>query len=337
MRSLLLALAWTLLASMVDICDASAQQSGRVYKIGCLFLSGAGVPDHMDKWIEAGGAFRDVLRDNGFVLGKNLVADIRKGNGDLSRLDAEAESLIAAKVDLIVSFGIPATVAAMRATRTIPIVFPGIGDPVERGIVSSLARPGGNVTGMALNLGYPKMWQLLRDTAPAVRRAGVLYYRQETDDPSYMAKYMRMAKAEAAAVGMEAIDLGVDAKEEIEPKFAELARGGDAAVIIRTDYALFAWREYILEIVLRHRLASACSRWLQWSEAGCLITYGEDTVAYFRGAANQAAKILKGAKPGDIPVEQATHFKLFINAKTARELGLAVPHAVRVLADKVIE
>jgi len=255
----------------------------------------------------------------------------------LSRLDAEAKSLVAAKVDLIVSIGVAATVAAIRATKTIPIVVPGIGDPLERGVLSSLVRTRGNVTGMAVSLGNPKMWQLLRDTAPAVRRAGVLFYRPESNDRSYLERRITAAKADAAAVGIEAIDLGVDAKGEIESKLAELTRAGDAAVIIWTDNTLFAWRDYIMEIVLRHSMASACSRWLQWAEAGCLITYGEDTVAQLRGAADQVAKILKGAKAGDIPIGQATNFKLFINAKTARQLGLAVPHTVRVLADEIID
>lgn len=174
MRPLLSAVAWTLLALMVDAGAASAQQPGRVYKIGWLWIGRPGyVPVPIEKWTTGGAAFRDSLRDSGYVVGKNLVVDVRHASGDAARLEAEAEALVAMGVDVIVTQGTPPTVAAMKATKRLPIVFEGVGDPVEKGIVASFARPGGNVTGMAVLIAGAKQWQLLHEIAPAVRRAGV--------------------------------------------------------------------------------------------------------------------------------------------------------------------
>src|ERR1700716_837813 len=150
MRFLFSTFALALLGLTVNICPASAQQTDRVYRIGWLWI---GTPGHvqlpMEQWTGSGAAFRDALRDRGYVVGKNLVVDLRHAKGDVTLLAAEAEALVASKVDVIVSSGTPSTIAAMQATKTIPIVFPGVGDPVGKGIVASLAKPGGNVTGMA--------------------------------------------------------------------------------------------------------------------------------------------------------------------------------------------
>jgi putative ABC transport system substrate-binding protein len=174
MRVLLLVLS-SLLALVVGIDAASAQLPGRVYKMGALWIGRPGyVQEPMEQWKGTGATYRDALRDHGFVLGKNFVVEVRHAHGDATRLAAEAEALVASGVDVITTQGTPPTVAMMQVTKHIPIVFSGVGDPVEKGIVASLARPGGNVTGMAVLIAGPKQWQLLHEIAPAVRRAGLL-------------------------------------------------------------------------------------------------------------------------------------------------------------------
>jgi putative tryptophan/tyrosine transport system substrate-binding protein len=229
----------------------------------------------------------------------------------------------------------------MGATKTIPIVFPGVGGPVEKGIVRSLANHGGNATGIAVNVGNPKMWQLLRDAAPTIRRAGIVAYAPNTlavdRSPEYRAARMAMHSGEAAQAGFELADLLVDGLEELESEIATLASGGAAALFMSTDTRLFTWRDKIMAMAMHHRLPTACAQWFGWGKAGCLITYGEDQEDIGRRAALQAAKILNGTNPIDIPIEQPTKFKLILNAKTARALGLVLPPSLLVLADEVIE
>ena len=342
MRSLLSALAWTLLALMIDVDAASAQQSGRVYRIGWLWVGRQGlVREPIEKWTGPDGAFRDALRDSGYVVGKNLVVDVRDAQGDVSRLPALAEALVASQPDLLVSPGTAATVAAMRATKTIPIVFPGVGAPVERGIVKSLANHGGNATGIAVNVSNPKMWQLLRDAAPAPQRVGYVFYAPnsyaQNRTPEFRAGRMVKLGIESAQAGFELVDSGVDSLDELEPKVAALASSGEAALFMATDIVLFSWRVEIMAMAMRYRLPTACAQWFGWGEAGCLITYGEDEYDLARRAAAQAAKILNGTKPSDIPIEQPTKFKLIVNAKTAKALGLTVSPSLLALADEVIE
>jgi len=342
MRSLLSALAWTLLVLMADGDAASAQQPGRVYRIGYLWIGRPDfVPQPFEQWTGPGATFRDVLRDAGFVSGKNLVVDYRHAQGDVGRLEAEAQSLVASGVDVLVPGGTAPTAAAIRATKRIPIVFDGVGSPVEKGFVASLANPGGNVTGIAVGINGPKLWQFLRDIAPATRRGGALIYAPNNYanavDPAYRAKARERIGADAAAAGVEFVDLNVDTLEEIESRFAELGNGGGAGVVVYTDSTLFAWRSSIVEMVLRHRLPTVCLQWLGWAEAGCLVTYGEDFHAIARGSATMVAKVLKGLKPADIPVEQPTHFKLIINLRTAKALDLTVPPSLLAQADEIIE
>lgn len=173
MRRVLSAFALIIVALMVDICAAVAQQPGRVYKIAFLWTGEPGVHPQFEQFEDSNfRAFRDGLRDSGYVVGTNLVVDLRDAQGDVSRLPALAEALVATQPDVLVTPGTAPTVAAMRATKTIPIVFPGVGTPVERGIVKSLTNHGGNATGQAVNLGNPKMLQLLRDAVPSLRRLG---------------------------------------------------------------------------------------------------------------------------------------------------------------------
>jgi putative ABC transport system substrate-binding protein len=317
-----------------------AQQADRVYRVVSLLPGRPGwVVPPPEKWTGPPGAYRDFLRDKGFVVGKNLVLEVRHADGDASRLPTVATSVVASKPDAIVTSATAATVAAMQATKTIPILLAGVGAPVEKGFVASLARPGGNVTGTAGSIGNPKLWQLLRDVAPTTRRAGLLMYGPNMQTPmnaSYLPEALARLSIQAAAVDIEAIDLTVNTQEELEPKLAELARRGDATLYLLADPVLFQWRTSILEIASRYRLPTVCSYW-EWGAAGCLASYSEDPYEMFKSLAGQIDKILRGIKPADIPVEQATKFKLIINAKSAKAIGLSVPSALLVAADEVIE
>ena len=342
MRRVLSAFALIIVALMVDICAAVAQQPGRVYKIAFLWTGEPGVHPQFEQFEDSNfRAFRDGLRDSGYVVSTNLVVDLRDAQGDVSRLPALAEALVATQPDVLVTPGTAPTVAAMRATKTIPIVFPGVGTPVERGIVKSLTNHGGNATGQAVNLGNPKMLQLLRDAAPSLRRLGWVAYAPNTlardRTPEYRARRMAIVGSETAQAGFEPVDMMVDSVEELEAKVGALASGGEAALFMATDVTLFSWRTKIMAMAMRHRLPTACSQWFGWGQAGCLITYGEDTANIGRRAAAQVVKILNGTKPSDIPIEQPTKFKLIVNDKTAKEFGLTLPPSMLALADEVIE
>lgn len=340
MRLLLSALAWAILSVAVNVCVASAQEPGRVYKIGFLTV---GAPDWvfppMEEWKGAIATLRDALREKGYVRGKNLVVELRHAHGEVARLTREAEALVASNVDVIVSSGTAPTVATMQVTKRIPIIFNGLGGPVEKGVVASLAKPGGNVTGMAVSTSVPKMWEMLKDIAPSTRRGGTLLYAPNTigSTPDYWQKANLKYQAEAATVGMEAVDMRVNSRDEIEARFAEIARAGNAGVIIYTDNTLFGWRTFIMEAALRHRLPTVCGQWLGWAAAGCVVTYAEDDHVRNRSVAAQIDKVLRGIKPADIPVEQQDRFQLIVNAKTAKALGLTVPPSMLALADEVID
>lgn len=342
MRSLLSALACTLLAVMADIGVVSAQENGRVYRIGWLWAGWPGMAQApFEEWTGVDSAFRDTLRDRGYAIGKNLVVDVRNAQGDVSRLPALAEALVATRPDVLVTPGTSPTVAAMRATRSIPIVFPGVGSPVERGIVKSFANHGGNATGIAVNVNNPKMWQYLRDAAPALRYAGFVAYAPNSlaqdRTPEYRARRMAQVGIAGSQAGFELVDLMVDSLDELDLKVAALASRGEAALFLSTDVVLNSWHAEVMAMAMRHRLPTACAQWFRWASAGCLITYGEDAYDLRRRAAVQTAKILNGARVSDIPIEQPTKFKLIVNATTAKALGLALPRSLLALADEVIE
>lgn len=343
MRRLLSAIALIIVALMVDVSTAAAQQPGRVYKIGWLWI---GRPDHaqepMEKWRGDSAVVRDGLRDSGYVLGKNLIVHARHAQGDVSRLAAEAEALVGSNVDAIITVGTQPTLAAMQATKSIPIIFNGVGDPEWKGMVANLARPGGNVTGMAVQIAEPKLWQLLRDVSPNTRRAGAVVYAPnaptEKQVEAYSTKVRERRMAAAAAVGIESIRMSVNTLGEIESQFGELASSNrHAGIIVYSDLTMVQWRTSVMELAIRNRLATSCPQLRLWAEAGCLVTYAEDSQATNRRVAEQVAKVLKGAKPADIPVEQPSSFKLIINLKTAKALGLTVPTSLLVVADEIIE
>jgi putative ABC transport system substrate-binding protein len=336
-------LALMLVVLLIGAGTASAQQPGKVYRIGWFWTGEKGLVEQPFETttFRAAVVFRDALRDRGYVVGKNLLIDRRHADGDVKRLPAIAEALVASGVDLLVPAGTAPTAAAIGATKSIPIVFNGVGGPVEKGFVASLAKPGGNVTGMAVATTGPKLWQFLKEVAPATRRGAALVYGPNNfpphSNPAFRAEFNARINAQAATVGLEPIVLAVDSLADIEARFAELGRDGAAGVIVLTDATLFEWRNSIVALALRHKVPTVCHQWMGWGEAGCLITYGEDDLDRQRVLATQVDKILKGTKPADIPVQQPTAFKVILNMKTAKALGLALSPSLLVQADEVIE
>ncbi len=316
-----------LIAGAGSVC---AQQDGRVYRIGYLWF---GTPEGTPS--ERLPAFRDGMRERGYVEGKNLVIDVRDGRGNAARLATEAASLAAAGVDVIVTAETGPTVAAMQATNRIPIVFSMVGDPVGRRLVASLAHPGGNVTGRAIDLGSNKGYEALREIAPRMRRIGLLF-NASNFPAAYLPTLIAGRKAAAEAVGFELIPLPIVSFGEFGPAFAELAKGGGEAIFVQSNTLFTTARGALFPLALQYRLASVCNDPLT-ANAGCLITYADDFDEGSRHAAVLAGKILKGAKPADLPVEQPTHFKLIINLKTAKALGLTIPPSILARADEVIE
>ena len=316
-----------LMACSAAVC---AQPSGRLHRVGFLWI---GTPDGDPSPSLA--PFRDGMRERGYVEGRNLVIDARDGRGEVTRLSAEAASLVASGIEVIVTQGSGPTAIAKKASSRVPIVFGAAGDPVGRGLVTSLARPGGNVTGRAIDLGSSKAYELLREVAPALRRAGLLYHSPSLP-PGYLPIFLAERQAAAAALGFELAPLPVSSVDEVEAALAGFAKAGGAALFVNGDPALMTGRGVVFPLVLRYRLASVCTD-PRFATAGCLLTYGDDVSDSFRQAAGMVDRILKGAKPSDLPVEQPTQFTLIINAKTANALGLTIPPSILARADEVIE
>ncbi len=332
-----------LLALACLVCVASslgsvhAQQEGRIYKLGWLTIGSASFVDSpVENWTGSRAAFRDELRQRGFVAGKNLVIDLRHGSGEAAKLGPIAADFVAKGVDVIVTAGTPATKAAKEATKLIPIVFLGAAAPVERGLVQSLSKPGGNVTGMSVDVAFSKPFQLIRDVLPSARRAATLDYKPNMTSGELLKSYIASGTAAAAANGYEWSSAAVSHIEEIEPLLAGMAASGPAALIISSDSTLFSWREQILKMAAKYRVLTVCTD-LNWSLEGCAVTHGDDNAARFRRAAEMVAKVLKGAPPSEIPVEQPAALKLVVNANVLRTLNIPVPSAILALADEVIE
>jgi putative ABC transport system substrate-binding protein len=344
MKTLKAALSGLLVALLMTSGVASAQQEGRVYKIGWLWV---GAPSQLqlpfEQWTGSWAAIREVLHENGFVTGKNLSVDVRNANGDIGQLQGLAAALVASNVDVLVTPGTPATLAAMQVTKSIPIVFPGIGKPIEKGIVASFAKPGGNVTGMAVNIENAQIWNLLKEIAPTTRLVGGLSNarNQEGMAPDRLKAYRAGVDEEnktlAASLGFDYVAIRVSDLGEIASALEGFAKSGGDALYVNTDATLWTWRTSIMESARRHRLLSACQQDFQWAQEGCVITYGEAPREMRRGAAMQIVRVLRGVKPADIPVERPHRFRLIVNAKSAKALGFTVPKSVLTFADEVIE
>jgi putative tryptophan/tyrosine transport system substrate-binding protein len=308
---------------------ASFAQQAKVWRIGFLVASSRAALD--DGRYEA---FLQGMKELGYVEGKNLAIEWRFGDGNYERLPALAAELVRLKVDLIVAAPSPAIRAAQQATTTIPIVFPGTGDPVGSGFVASLARPGGNLTGLSnSNLDVSaKTLELLTIMVPKLSRVGVL----ANPGSSTESAMLKSIGAAAQKLGVQILSLEAHASEEIERAFATLRQERVDAVIIAADALLNMQRRQIADLAIKFRLPSI-SQGTAYAKAGGLMSYGQDTPKNYRHAAAYVDKILRGAKPADLPVERPTKLELIINLNTARTLGLTIPQALLLRADDVIE
>src|SRR6267154_2599789 len=310
---------------------ARAQQpAGRVYRVGYLSIGAR------EQTLYATKAFQEGLRSLGYRIGENVVIEYRFANAEIERLPALAADLVRIGVDIIIAAGgNPATDAAMKATTIIPIVMTTVVDPVSAGIVASLARPGGNVTGLAVDAGgeiLGKRFELLKETLPNLSRLGILF----NPDVAFIRNRQTLMTETARTLGLTTIPVEARGVDTLEQAFAALVRERAQAFVMQGDSVLFKYRGQIVEMGLRNRLAAASIRRAD-AEGGFLLSYGADIPDLFRRAAGFVDKIFKGTKPADLPVEQPTKFELVINLKTAKALGLEIPPSLLTRADEVIE
>jgi len=307
---------------------AEAQQSNKMPRIG--LLGGGSASSNAVRY----EAFRQGLRELGYVEGQSIVIEERSAEGKADRLPALVAELLRLKVDVIVSAGPTVTRAVKDAHVTTPVVMGFDDDPVGSGFVSSLARPGGNITGLcSLSPGLSaKQLELLKEIIPRLSRVAVL---GSSIHPGTKQSLQEMELA-ARAVKVELHYLDVVEAEHIEAGFEATRKLRADAVLVLTSIATFRFRRQIIDLAAKNRLPAIYFS-TEWVEAGGLLAYGPSYVALFRRAAAYVDKILKGAKPADLPVEQPTQFELVINLRTAKALGLTIPPAVLLRADKVIE
>jgi putative ABC transport system substrate-binding protein len=310
---------------------ARAQQpAGRVYRIGYLSVASR---EQLLPFIKA---FEEGLRSLGYRVGENVAIEYRFADGQTERLPALALDLVRFGVDIIIAAGsIPIVVAAMKATTAIPIVMPTGLDPVGTGLVASLARPGGNVTGFAVDTGgeiLGKRFELLKETLPNLSRLGILW----NPDVAFVRNRQTSMTETARTLGLTTIPVEARGVDTLEQAFATMVRERAQAFILQGDSVLFNYRGQIAEMALRNRLP-AVSLQKEYADAGFLLTYGADIRDLYRRTAVYVDKIFKGAKPADLPVEQPTKFELVINLKTAKALDIVVPPTLLTRADEVIE
>ena len=309
---------------------ADAQQAGRVFRIGYL----GNAPPTTPETSRVLGAFRQGLRDLGYVEGQNLAIEWRFVEGRLERFPDFAAELVRFKIDLIVTATSPGIRAAKEATSTIPIVMAVAGDPVGDGFVASLARPGGNITGLtslSTELGA-KQLELLKQAVPKVSRVAVL----SNPANQLRAPQLQVAEMAARSLGVQLHILEARGPNEFESAFASMTRKRAGALLVLTDPLFFLHRTRIADLAAKSRLPAVYAL-REHVEAGGLMAYGASLSDLFRRAATYLDKILKGAKPSDLPVEQATKFELVVNLKTARALGLTIPQLILIRADEVIQ
>jgi len=279
-------------------------------------------------------AFREGLRELGYVEGQNVAFELRSAEGKVEHLPDLAAELVRLKVDIILASSNQSVEAAQKATTSIPIVMTGTTDPVASGFVSSLARPGGNITGLTLQTRdiQKKVLQLLKETMPSLSRVIILW------DPLFVRGRLVLTELEDAAkvLGLQLQPIEVRASGDLERAFASATRSRAGAVMSTGGRVTFDLRAQIADLAIRHRLA-ATAPVLEYAEAGYLMTYGASLMDQYKIGARFVDRILKGAKPADLPVEQPTKFSLVINLKTAKALGLTIPPSVLGRADQVIE
>jgi ABC-type uncharacterized transport system substrate-binding protein len=322
----------SLAGALASPLAAKAQRPGKVWRIGFLSPGALRIPGGGSPLLDT---FRDELRSLGYEEDRNVVLEPRYADGQADRLTALAEELVQARSDLIVTAGSQATQAAKRATATIPIVMIGVGDPVLIGLVASLSRPGGNVTGVAINTGqefYGKYLEMLKEMVPSLSRVGVVV---DPRSPYYAANRQHLESAARSLALMLSIH-EVQDPGDLERIFAAIRGQRVQAIFVVPNPFVYGIRRPILDQVARHRIPAAFG-FREFVDGGGLVYLGTDVPAMWRRAAIFVNKILKGAQPSDLPVEQPTKFELVINLKTAKALGLTIPSSLLARADQVIE
>jgi len=309
---------------------AEAQQGAKVPRIGYLATS-LGPSPHLRE------AFLQGLRDLGYAEGRNVVIEYRDPEGKLERLPALAAELAALKVDVIVAVSTPQALAAKQASRNIPIVFASAADPVGSGLVSSHARPGGNVTGLASLTQelVSKCLEQLKQAVPGVNQVAVLW-NPGTRGERTEQDMLKEAEAAAQSLGVRLQFFEARRPEDIEGAFSEMTRARADALTVLSSTLFYQQRRRLVDLAAKTRLP-AVYPWREAADAGGLMSYGASVADLHRRAATYVDKILKGAKPGDLPVEQPTKFELVINLKTAKALGITIPQSVLARADEVIQ
>jgi putative tryptophan/tyrosine transport system substrate-binding protein len=305
-----------------------AQQSTKVPRVGYLAAVSASADAPRLE------AFRQGLRDLGYVEGQNIIIDYRHEDRGFERLPTLAAELVRLKVDVLVAVTTNAALAAKKTTATIPIVFMGVTDPIAAGLVESLARPGGNSTGItnvaAILTG--KRLQFLKETIPRVSRVAVLWDPQA---PGSIPQW-KESQLPARELGLQLYSMEVSSVDKYEAAFKEAINARNTAVWVTLNPLANSNQKLIAELAIKSRLPSICARG-DYAENGCLMAYGPGYSTEGRDGARYVDRILKGATPADLPVEQPTKFELVINLKTARQIGVTIPQTLLHQADKVIE
>jgi ABC-type uncharacterized transport system substrate-binding protein len=307
--------------------SAAAQQAGKVYRIEFLW-------DTPAVWPHALEAFRQGLRDLGWVEGQNIAFEYRWSEGRFDRLPGLVEELVRLKVDLIVAPTSIYTGAAQRATSTIPIVFASHADPIGSGHVASLARPGTNATGLTIVMSetMAKSLELLKETLPGLKRVAIIW---DPATPSHRPG-LKAVEDMSRALGLRLQTLAVRSTSEFDSAFLAIVRERAGAVLVLSTPLFMGGAKRLAELGLTHKLPTMFGP-REHVEAGGLLSYSPDRADLYRRAAAYVDKILKGASPADLPVQQATKFELVINLKTAKALGLTIPPAMLARADEVIQ
>jgi putative ABC transport system substrate-binding protein len=315
-------------ALTVPLGSFAQQQARNVPRIGLLSPNS---PSDAALWHDA---FRQGLRTLGWVEGKNISIEYRYAEGKSDRLPELAADLVRLKVDVIVASGLSDSLAAQKATKAIPIVMASVGDPVAGGLVMSLARPGGNITGLS-QMTFEmvgKRLELLREMVPKLARVAVLW----NPEAVVSALPWKEIQLPARQLGVQLQSLEVRSPNDFDQAFEAATRARAGALFIMADPVTVTNLTRIADLAAKSRLPSIF-QWSEFSDAGGLVAYGPDRADMYRRAATFVDKILKGAKPGDLPIEQPTKFELVINMKTAKALGIKIPQTILVRADRVIK
>ncbi len=321
------ALILALVASLAAPRAVDAQQAGKMWRIGTLDYGSEAA--RRDLWKE----FREGLHELGYIEGRNITLEARWANGVASELPRLSAELVRSKPDLIAVASTPAALAIKQATDKIPVVFMSVGEVLHVGLVPSVGRPGGNITGVAtLTTEVSQKWvELLRDAVP-ITRLGIIWDGGNAAAVVYAEEVRKAAQSQGIPFRLQS----VRSIEKFEPAVSALKRERVNALVIVPGPMFFSARETIADIAAKHRVATITGQ-REYADAGLLMAYGANLAEGFKRAAVYVDKVLKGAKPGDLPIEQPTKFELIINMKTAKALGLTIPPLLLLRADQVIQ